>query len=376
MVAEPIAAKAQNKKTIINISTSTPLGRNYTLSDTVEVIVAASDAVRARHPGQFFGAQVIYSALRSVDRVQLAAELEEAVKLRVAFPETVVGFDLVGEEDPGHSLYYCSDLLLAARAKAEALGTTLDFFFHAGETNWYTDGTFAHAADNVYDAVLLGARRIGHGLALAKLPDLVQQIVAPGATVQGVGNSPERDEDDGVDEYFNLFGGSDSSGGGGGGGGGSESTRLVGLGRSRSIASSTSTSTSTATSRSAAAGSSDAAPPLAVEVCPISNQVLEYVDDFRDHPATTLLQAGVALTLNPDDPAVLGYDSVGYDWLVAYTSWDLDLASLKQLARNSIEHSMMSVGDKAAALAAWQVAWQAWASRVGSIVIAEEAAAL
>merc|ERR1711998_71349 len=86
--------------------------------------------------------------------------------------------------------------------------------------------------------------------------------------------------------------------------------------------------------------------PIVLEICPISNQVLQYVDDLRDHPATVLFSAGVPIVLSSDDPAALGYANVSNDWLLAFMAWDLDLAGLKRLALNSIVYSALSDSDK------------------------------
>lgn len=48
----------------------------------------------------------------------------------------------------------------------------IDFYFHAGQTNWYG----SHADENLIDAVLLGARRIANAYAITKHP-LVMGLV-------------------------------------------------------------------------------------------------------------------------------------------------------------------------------------------------------
>lgn len=45
---------------------------------------------------------------------------------------------------------------------------------------------------------------------------------------------------------------------------------------------------------------------IAIEVCPISNQMLRLLDDIRDHPAVSLLQYGVPVVISNDDPIVFG----------------------------------------------------------------------
>merc|ERR1712146_230256 len=98
----------------------------------------------------------------------------------------------------------------------------------------------------------------------------------------------------------------------------------------------------------------------AVECCPISNQELGYVQDMRDHPAAVMMAAGVPLTISPDDPAVLGYNSVTHDWWLAFVSWELDLVGLKQLAVNSIEHSALDSARRRKLYNTWERLWNDW----------------
>ena len=75
---------------------------------------------------------------------------------------TRVGFDLVGHEDSLKPLIDYLGPLLKFRRRQEELGIEIPFVFHAGETAG--DGTKADL--NLYDAILLGTKRIGHGYVL------------------------------------------------------------------------------------------------------------------------------------------------------------------------------------------------------------------
>ena len=71
----------------------------------------------------------------------------------------MAGFDLVGPEDTTKPLIGYLVPLLHFRERRKELGVDIPFIFHAGET--LGDG---NAADNnLYDAILLGTKRIGHG---------------------------------------------------------------------------------------------------------------------------------------------------------------------------------------------------------------------
>lgn len=70
-------------------------------------------------------------------------------------------------------------------------------------------------------------------------------------------------------------------------------------------------------------------------MCPLSNLKLKVVDDLADHPLPQLLDAGVTVTINSDDPAYFGgYVGANYDAVAA--SLDLDRDVMTRIARNSL----------------------------------------
>lgn len=103
--------------------------------------------------------QIIYNTLRIVSCEELEWYLEDCIVLKQEFPDIMAGFDLVGEENSLKPLIYYAEPLLRFRRKCDSLGLDIPFIFHAGET--FGDGT--RADDNLYDAIMLGTKRIGHG---------------------------------------------------------------------------------------------------------------------------------------------------------------------------------------------------------------------
>lgn len=84
---------------------------------------------------------------------------------------------------------------------------------------------------------------------------------------------------------------------------------------------------------------------MPLTVCPLSNLKLCVVDDMREHNIRRLLQQGVKVTVNSDDPSYFG----GYmnDNFIAITqALDLTADELKQLAINSFEASFISDTEK------------------------------
>ncbi len=68
--------------------------------------------------------------------------------------------------------------------------------------------------------------------------------------------------------------------------------------------------------------------------CPLSNLRLAVIADMRENPVADMLEAGLAVTVNSDDPAYFG----GYlndNYTAVAEALDLDRAQLATLARNS-----------------------------------------
>jgi adenosine deaminase CECR1 len=99
---------------------------------------------------------------------------------------------------------------------------------------------------------------------------------------------------------------------------------------------------------------------IAIEVCPISNQLLNLLPDLRTHPAVGYMNRGVPCVLGSDDPAIMGNDGLTYDFWEAYFAWGLDLSDLKQLAENSLTYSALEVEELLAARDRWHKQWDAW----------------
>ena len=77
---------------------------------------------------------------------------------------------------------------------------------------------------------------------------------------------------------------------------------------------------------------------IPLTVCPLSNVKLRVFDTIRDHNLRRLLDAGVKVTINSDDPAYFG-GYVNENYLAVAEALELTEEELRGIARNSLEAS-------------------------------------
>jgi adenosine deaminase len=85
-------------------------------------------------------------------------------------------------------------------------------------------------------------------------------------------------------------------------------------------------------------------------VCPLSNVRLRVVDTIAAHPLPAMLDAGLLVTVNSDDPAYFG----GYAWdnyAAVRDAFGLDDGALRALARNSFRAAFLDEPTRARYLA-------------------------
>ncbi|KAI8780575.1 adenosine deaminase AGSA-like [Biomphalaria glabrata] len=99
---------------------------------------------------------------------------------------------------------------------------------------------------------------------------------------------------------------------------------------------------------------------IAVEVNPISNQLLRLLTDLRNHPMIGLMSDNFPIVISSDDPSSWGADPLSHDMYMAFMTMsgeDGDLTFLKQLAMNSLQFSSMSSNVKQKAKKKWEIRW-------------------
>lgn len=226
--------------------------------EVIRVFGEAVDAYIVESGYEFWGARIIWTQVRSFDPSTTLLSMHECIAAKKLYPSRISGFDLVAQEDLGRTyLSHLPELLQFRRLCREA-DVDIPLFLHAGET--LGDGT--PTDNNLFDAILLGAKRIGHGFSLYKHPRLMQ------------------------------------------------------LARENGIC---------------------------LEVCPISNEILRLTASIMSHPLPALLAHGVPVSINNDDPGILGQSetsSLTHDfWQVLQGYDNVGLEGLGDLAETAVRYA-------------------------------------
>lgn len=84
---------------------------------------------------------------------------------------------------------------------------------------------------------------------------------------------------------------------------------------------------------------------IALTVCPLSNVRLGVFPSIRQHNLKRLLDAGILVTINSDDPAYFG-GYVSYNYVAVQEGLNLNREDIVQLAANSFRASFLPAEDK------------------------------
>ena len=120
----------------------------------------------------------LISGSRRNEKNVIKADLESSIKSQAMYPDLIRGFDLVGEEDQGHTLLFHSKALIEGFNYSYNSNNTFGFEFHTAETNWPNDfrpakyGDDGSTLDNIYDAIVFKTHRVGHGIGFVKHPNI------------------------------------------------------------------------------------------------------------------------------------------------------------------------------------------------------------
>lgn len=84
---------------------------------------------------------------------------------------------------------------------------------------------------------------------------------------------------------------------------------------------------------------------IPLEVCPTSNVCTGLIPRFQDHPLPRLLEAGVVVTLNSDDPAMFG-TSLEQEFQQVARCFEFSAAEITNLCTNAVNASFLPSEEK------------------------------
>lgn len=84
---------------------------------------------------------------------------------------------------------------------------------------------------------------------------------------------------------------------------------------------------------------------IALTVCPLSNLALKVVKNLEKHPLKEMLNLGLKVTINSDDPAYFGGD-LTKNYLEIQQALNLSKETIYQLAKNSFQYSLLAPNKK------------------------------
>ena len=84
---------------------------------------------------------------------------------------------------------------------------------------------------------------------------------------------------------------------------------------------------------------------IPLEVCPTSNVHTSTVPDLRSHPLPALLERGLAVTLNTDDPSISGID-LAHEYRVAVEELGLAEDDLRKMQENAVAAAFLTPRER------------------------------
>lgn len=96
---------------------------------------------------------------------------------------------------------------------------------------------------------------------------------------------------------------------------------------------------------------------IALTVCPLSNTALQVVDDLRNHPLKKMMDLGLKVTINSDDPAYFG-GQVNQNYIDIQKALNLTKQQLYELANNSFQYSLLENSMKKVYLEELKTYWE------------------
>jgi adenosine deaminase CECR1 len=160
------------------------VGNKMPVSETDELNMSLQLRMNySRSNPSFIDFVYIINSGRFSERDAIRRELNRTMLLQDTYSDLIRGYDLVNEEDLGHTLLFHRDSLMQGFNFSQSTLSAFNLIFHSGETSWPGDvepaqvGDSVATVENLFDAVLMKTRRIGHGLGVIKHPNLYKYMI-------------------------------------------------------------------------------------------------------------------------------------------------------------------------------------------------------
>jgi adenosine deaminase CECR1 len=141
-------------------------GRRLSPEEYIDTVKEIETKVRERYP--WFTVRLIYCYYKGVPVESVPERLEFARRMIEKYPDVILGFDMVGDEDCGKDLKYYAPVLREAQVPV---------IMHAGES-------VNPDNHNVEYALELGIKRIGHGMNLYRYPEVEKKVKDAGVMLE------------------------------------------------------------------------------------------------------------------------------------------------------------------------------------------------
>lgn len=85
---------------------------------------------------------------------------------------------------------------------------------------------------------------------------------------------------------------------------------------------------------------------IALELCPTSNLMLGVVEDMKTHPCKDFMEHGLRITINTDDPTLLGPTTMSREFYELLVAGQIDIADIPKITDTSLEYSFADASTK------------------------------
>lgn len=138
----------------------------YNTDSVIHYYQLASERIRKNLLPEFTYS-LIYTNIRFLPKETIVEDIKRAYYYQSKYPTIIKGYDLVAEEDAGHTGLYYKEAYILSDSLSKVYHHKLALILHAGESTWEYN-------KNLYDAALVHTPRVGHGINLVYYPALME----------------------------------------------------------------------------------------------------------------------------------------------------------------------------------------------------------